>query len=46
MTCDVISLCASGTTVLPFASETEIIGTFPADVIIAKMIVESFRVDE
>jgi len=41
---DMISLCASSTTVLPFASKTEIVCALPANMVIAKMVVEGFRV--
>ncbi len=46
MTCDVISLGAGGSAILPFASETKIVGALPANMFIAKMIIKSFRVDK
>ena len=46
MTCDVISLCTSGATVLPLASETEIVCALPADVDAAEVVVEGLWVRE
>ena len=46
MTCDVISFCASCSTVLPLASETEVVCAFPADVYVAEVGVECFWIWE
>ena len=46
MTCDVISLCTGGATILPLASETEIVCALPADVEAAKVVVKGFWVRE
>jgi hypothetical protein len=35
MTGDMITLCASGTAVLPFTSKTEIVCALPTDMIVA-----------
>ena len=42
MTCDMISFSTSGTTVFPLAGETKIVGAFPANVYVAKVVVEGF----
>lgn len=46
MTCDVITFCTSGATILPLASETEIVGALPANVDAAEVVVEGFWVRE
>jgi hypothetical protein len=46
MTCDVISFCTGGATILPLASETQIVSALPADVDAAKVVVKGFRVRE
>ena len=46
MTCDVISFGTSGATVLPLAGETQIVGAFPADVYVAKVVVQGLWVRE
>ena len=46
MACDVISLCTSGATILPLASETQIVGALPANVDAAEVVVEGLRVRE
>lgn len=40
----VVTLCAGGTTVLPLAGETEIVGALATDVVVAEMVVESLGV--
>ena len=42
MTGDMISLRASCTTVLPLASETEVVRALSADVCVAEVVVEEF----
>jgi len=44
VTGDVISLRASCTAVLPLASETKVVSTLSADVVVAEMVVENFGV--
>lgn len=46
MTCDVISFCTRSATILPLASETEVVGALPADVYAAEVVVEGFWVWE
>jgi hypothetical protein len=46
MTSDVIAFCTRGTTILPFTSETKVVGALPSDMIVAEMVIESFRVEE
>lgn len=46
MTGDVVTLGTGSATVLPFASETEIVGTLAANMIIAEMVVEGLGVGE
>jgi hypothetical protein len=46
MTGNMVALCTSSDAVLPFASETEIVGAFPANVVIAEVIVKNFGVGE
>jgi hypothetical protein len=46
MTCDVISFCTCGATILPLASETEIVGALPANVHATEVVVEGFWVRE
>lgn len=41
---DMVALRTGGATIFPLACETEIVGRLPADVVVAKMIVERFRV--
>lgn len=41
---DMVSLGAGGAAILPFARETEIVGAFPADVVVAEMVVKRFWV--
>jgi hypothetical protein len=38
---DMIALCAGSDAVFPLASETEVIGALPANVVVAEMIVKS-----
>jgi len=44
VTGDVISLRTSCTAILPFASETKVVGALSADVVIAQVVVEKFGV--
>lgn len=46
MTSDVIPFCTGSSTVLPLASETEIVCALPANVKAAEVVVERFRVRE
>lgn len=46
MTGYMISFGASCPTILPLAGETEIVGTFPTNVDVAKMIVKGFWIRE
>ena len=46
MACDVISFSTSSTTILPLAGKTEIVGAFPANVYVAKVVVQGFGVGE
>jgi len=41
---DMISLRASCTTILPLASKTKVVSALSADVVVAEVIVEVFRV--
>jgi hypothetical protein len=43
---DMIAFCTGGRTVLPFASETEVVGALPANVIVTEVIIESLGVGE
>jgi hypothetical protein len=43
---DMITLCAGRGAVFPLASETEVIGALPADVVVARMIVKGLGVGE
>lgn len=45
MTCNVVTLCAGCSAVLPFAGEAEIVCAFPADVVVAEMMIESLGVE-
>ena len=45
MTGNVVALCAGRSAVLPLAGETEVVCAFPANVVIAKMVVEDLWVD-
>lgn len=44
MTSDMITLCTRSTTIFPFASETKVVRALPADVVVAKVVIERFRV--
>ena len=46
MACDVISFCTGSSTVLPLASETEIVCALPANVKAAEMVVKRFWIRE
>lgn len=41
---DVISFRASCTTIFPFAGEAKVVSTLPADVVVAQVVIEDFRV--
>lgn len=41
-----VTLSAGCATVLPFASKTQVVGTLPSDVVIAKVIIEALRIKE
>jgi hypothetical protein len=43
---DMIAFCTGGRTAFPFASETEVVGALPANVIVTEMIIESLGVGE
>ena len=43
---DMIALCAGSDAVFPFASEAEVIGALPANVVVAEMIVQSLGFGE
>jgi hypothetical protein len=43
---DMIALCTCGGAIFPFASEAEVIGALPANVVVAKMIVKRLGVGE
>ena len=45
MTGDVISLGASCAAILPFTSETKIIGAFATDVVVAEVVIEDFGLE-
>jgi hypothetical protein len=44
--CDVVAFCTCGTTVLPLACQTKVVGTLTTDMIVAEMVVESLWVCE
>jgi hypothetical protein len=46
MTCYVISFGTGSTTIFPPASETEIVSAFPANMCVAKVVVERFWIRE
>lgn len=39
-----ITLCTRSTTIFPFASETKVVRALPTDVVVAKVVIERFRV--
>jgi hypothetical protein len=43
---DMIALCAGSGAVFPFASEAEVVGALPTNVVVAKMVVKSFGFGE
>jgi hypothetical protein len=46
MTGNMVAFCTGSDAVLPFASEAEIVGALPANVVIAEVMVKSFGVGE
>lgn len=46
MTCDVVSFCTGGATILPLAGKTKIVGALPANVDAAEVVVEGLWVRE
>lgn len=46
MTGDVIALRTRGTAIFPFAGKTKVVRALPSNMVIAEMVVESFRVCE
>jgi hypothetical protein len=44
MTGDVISFCASRTTIFPSASEAKVVGTLATDVVVAEVVIEDFGI--
>ena len=46
MTGNMVALSTGSDAVLPFASEAEIVGALPADVVVAEVIVKSFGLVE
>lgn len=46
MTCYVITFSTGSSTILPFASETQIVCALSADVVVAEMIIEDLWISE
>ena len=43
---DVVTFSAGGTTILPSTGKTEIVGRFPANMVVAEMVIERLWVRE
>lgn len=46
VTGNVITFCAGGAAILPFAGQAKVVGALPTNVIVAEMVVQRFRIAE